>query len=878
MAADDWWKEDQAAGDDWWREDAVEEVAPKSPYGPVTQVLRGANVGLEKTAGTPMDLYSGVVNPVYDFLGLPTTDEPLFGSRWNQRMLSKLGIGYAPEHDPSFLEGAGEIAGQTVGAGGVVTGLARKGGAALAAGAKPVPRPGIVGGTKDIAERMAAPAFKNPGAALATETMTGLGAGVGGETAKAVAPDSPAAEMAGQLAGGWGGYVARELPLTATGMAWKSSKWALDQSKRALQKTFSPEGAKIMAEDRLRGLSNDPQGSGARIGATDPRYRLSPAEETGERGIMALQRSAQENDLKFDEATRQRHSIANRQLYKDLEDLGTRADVADAKEFFDLRRETLRKLIDVRIAQAKTQASETLQSINVTTDRDQVGRVVRSSLESALKDARRQESELWGGVNGEVVVPTSNAWKTYQELTRSSDPRLKQTYEDIPEYLRKLFDPESNSRMGDQEKAAFLQKLRSDMLDDARAAGSGMTPNPNQVRILTEMRAAVMRDLESVPGNEGYKTAVSFSRDLNDKFTRGPVGRVLSFATEGGEKIDPELTLQSMVGKGGLKGDVSIRRIREASDTPETQAALRDYMANLFREQAIDPVSGMLRPQAAQRFLIQNREILESMPDLSEEIGGAVGASQTAQRAGDAGLRRLRTVDDTRSPSEQFARSRLGNELTPIFNARRPEEAMGRLVASAKRDQTGRAMLGLKGAYSESILQRARGSTTDDLDTPFLSGKKLQAILNDEANLLGQVYTPEEIGRLKIVTDVATRIETAQDVKALERMIAEAPPPLLMMVARMAGAKAGAAIGQGSSSLLLAGAYSRWGRKLIEKTTVGQAEKIVERSITDPKLMRALLTDPRKLATEAERKAAEKFIQGEIFQTVPELRDVLEDD
>lgn len=83
------------------------------------------------------------------------------------------------------------------------------------------------------------------------------------------------------------------------------------------------------------------------------------------------------------------------------------------------------------------------------------------------------------------------------------------------------------------DRSALLRKLR-----DATSRDN----NANAARIFQRLEGSLLNDLEGVPGNAA-STARTFSRTLNDFFTRNFVNDILMFDRTGGARVSPELVL-----------------------------------------------------------------------------------------------------------------------------------------------------------------------------------------------------------------------------------------------------------------------------------------------------------------------------------------------
>ena len=117
--------------------------------------------------------------------------------------------------------------------------------------------------------------------------------------------------------------------------------------------------------------------------------------------------------------------------------------------------------------------------------------------------------------------------------------------------------------MGDTESIKVLQDLRSRLLEELRRK-LDREPSDNKKRIFKKLQNTIMgmfktleKDIITV-NQDGTFTfpdqrllnAISFSRQMNVTFNRGPVGKLLRKNADGTWNIDPEQTLVKMMGAG----------------------------------------------------------------------------------------------------------------------------------------------------------------------------------------------------------------------------------------------------------------------------------------------------------------------------------------
>lgn len=185
-----------------------------------TRQLGAVNEGIASLVGAPVDL----ANMGLGAIGLPTSDKPFLGSESIKDGMHSIGVGrvdesYAPQSAlERYTQAAAEMAGNSVLP---VAGTLAKGGQLLNKAAPFVSNGGstLLAKLGDAASKggreLAEQAALRPGTVVATEAASALGAGVGGQAARDIAPGNPYAEFAGTMIGGLAVPAAPKLPKAA---------------------------------------------------------------------------------------------------------------------------------------------------------------------------------------------------------------------------------------------------------------------------------------------------------------------------------------------------------------------------------------------------------------------------------------------------------------------------------------------------------------------------------------------------------------------------------------------------------------------------------------------------------------------------------------
>lgn len=629
---------------------------------------------------------------------------------------------------------------------------------------------------------------------------------------------------------------------------------------------FTERGARPRAERRIQELAADPTRAAAELGE-ETIAELTPAQQTGEPSIMALERAIVEESPALSEEFAKRTEANIARLEQEARAIGDEP-ISEATQFIEQRRRMLFDALDERVGQAGQEAQRKLSELAPEMRMSQSSVVVREELDKALSSARAQETALWEAVP-EAILSTEGSKEAYRTIVRAT-PKAQR--DDIPtvakRFLRskkeELAEAEATGQettksfvFKAEESAAELQGLRSKLLEEGRIARS--EGNFNKARIADDLADAVLDDLGAQAGNiKGpvgiqLREALDFSRQLNEKFRQGSVGRIMGLERTGAERIAPELTLERTLGAGGTRAGVGAAEITGAADTPQLREGLRQYILNQFQSTATR--EGVINPEAARRFIEGNADVLDNFPGLRRQIAEAAEAQDIAAKlATRQSLTRQTLTSQQKSYAANFLNSPLEREFEKIAGSRNPTAFAKELVRQVRKDTTGRALSGLKSGAVDYLMRKATSPSG------MLSGAAMKKSLNDARirPMVEQVLTSGEIGRLHRITNELVKIERSLGkLHPIHGVMHDMPGKIMDVMARTLAARAGARLGAGTSgaSLLTAQYFSQNAKRTLMSLTNDRAKDLLTQAIKDPDLMKALLTET---TTEAGRKLAAK--------------------
>lgn len=816
---------------------APAESGPWSQFNAPAETGRGSGFlpylyrGAASVLGAPVD----IVNFALSKAGLPVSQEPIGGSASLESLLAKYGsavgapmvpeAGQQPETGTEYI---GRGVGEAVGA--LIPGF---GAARLAAASA---RPVVAGVGRTIAN---APVVA-PVSTVAGEVASGAGAGAGRYMAEQSAPDSEIAGTIGELVGGFTPSLATlAAKYGPTGLAYRGA--------RAAMTPFTETGAAERAGRRLQSLVAD-KDIAARAAETPTISELTPAQRTEDVRLLSLEKEIAKADPARAKELADLAATAQETLLREARELG--GDPAQARAFFEARRERLDNALATHVEQARARAQERVAALEPNASAEDASRVLRDEFNKAYDNARSQENELWRSIPKGVEVDTAPLFARFDEIV-SSTPRTQQ--QDIPDYARNFLNRESNQRLNDLESPTELQGFRSELLSiERRARDAG---DRNQARLARELADATLDTMNSAPDVGGpYAVARDFSRKMNETFRQGPVGQLID-TTSGAPTIPAEMTLPRLVGAGGVRGGVAERSIMEATgESPAARAAIQDYLMRSLRDRAVT-AEGRIRPEAATAWIRRNEALLEQYPDIRKNLEDALAAQTRAE--GLQGVqttisREMRTAAET--PLARFLGGDPTDAVARVFKAENPTEVAVSLRRAAARDSSGQALAGLRGAFVDDLLARARGVTPDG--EVFRGSVIVDALKNpQQRGAFEAVLGADDLKRLEQIGKEFTALErTRGDLPSVGGVVGDMPSKILDSVARIAGAKFGAFIGGGSagsslqSASMMSSRFRDWSRSL----TTDRAEKLLSRAVTDPELFATLMRENRTVRQQDE--------------------------
>jgi len=789
------------------------------------------NKAIAESVGAPVDLLTKGLNLI------PGVDikEPFGGSESLKKGMGAIGVklpeeGQEPQSIPEHIgRGVGEVASFMVPSG-AATKFVSKG-------------TGIAGKVaSDIMKAMG----KHPYLTIASEVSAGAGAGIG-RGATAIETDSPAiqsgAELIGGIAGGMAPYAAPTVLLRRFGMP----------IVRKFSVPFTKSGQKYRAGEHLKGMVVDPNAAVKTL--NEPTIGDLPASiQVGEKKIATLYKSLLGQDPVADSDAIEEISKSIIKLENEMRKMGYGSPEALA-EMTRKRVAAIEMSMDNRVVNAMEAAENKLNALPVANRKVAESRVVRSELEAVMTAERLKTKELWDEVPKEFAVGVDNIRERFASI---KDGLSQAQNVDIPSSLK------NNSIITDENLTSTtlkeMQGLRSKLLEVARIARKD--GQWNKARIAEDVSDAILMDLgivahqSATPEAAALQAALASTRQFKTRFESGIAGKILGYDRTGAPAISPDLTLDISIGRMGEKGSIDIGKVVV---TPEARKATERYLARSYTDHAMGKNS-VIDPIKSERWIRTNEAILDEFPELRTKLSDIAGAQEVAMKTKTVMEARKKTLRNPNiSVSAKFLNAAdLHLEIKTILKSPSPSKMMNQLVRQARKDPTGAAVEGLKAGMLDLALEQSTRGAFNELGEQTLSGRTLLNFISQNDTILRQVFSTNEILKMKQVGRELSKIESFNIVSAGKPDIEmkDVASSGLRLFARIGGARLGGKMGKDSpgGSLQMAQIYSSTAKKFVTRLTRDRAEEMIKDAILskDPKLLQALLSPMDKPSTKAD--------------------------
>lgn len=807
---------------------------PGGLAGVASAAVQGANRGVSDTFGAIGDLYNEYIGKPFakaitgrEQQGLPIGSEAL---RTAQNALTTVaqrttGIGNrdvrATYEDINELPEnvrptarAGEVAGSTLAMLAPFAAQSRFGtsaGQVAADGVRygtAVPSARSVGGGWGA---MVNEAASNPAAFARSQVPASVGAGAGAYAAEVVAPGSPVAQLIGQLGGG-----------TIGGLLSSGGRAGGNAVANTVNKTLEPftantdEGIRAMTARNLQPIlekaGENPADLIQRLRTPQVVSGLTAGERAQSPALTGVQQLlAKDNPDLVNAVTK------GRQQYKTNLEAGTKqafepGTPAALTRAAENQQSLALANLDRQIRNAETiatQASNSVQPLPPTA-REALNIRARNILEEAVERARGTERGLWRRIDRSIPAPIDNTRNSFNRVTSELLDGATLPGAGVQNTLERLSSGKAPSTAGE------LIRLRSELLNQARMLRGGQTPDINMARRLDDVSNGVLADLSSLD-NPAIQTARNYSYRLNERLTRTYAGEVLGTKGNGASSVRPGLTLEAATTGNPELAAQKLRELQTAAapirataeEAPTMMNAARDMrqtqeqFLRAMSDKVIDPATGSVKPQAVDKFMLNNAAVLDQFPQYRqslivardrqrayEDILSSTGDVQKQIRNTSVWAKLINAGED---PAAVVGSILKGNNPTRDFSQ------VAKVATQGGEDAVG----GLRASVMQHVVDNASGPNglsysklAETLNTPLAPNKPslLQVMRNEN------IVSASQHASIQKMVEAGQMNEAAKVAGVAVKDFGAGPGMWSRALARVVGAKAGTAVAGGGGA------------------------------------------------------------------------------
>jgi hypothetical protein len=460
---------------------------------------------------------------------------------------------------------------------------------------------------------------------------------------------------------------------------------------------------------------------------------------------------------------------------------------------------------------------------------------------------RGQRAEDFAGIGGDLSVLGFNAKKIKQLNKIPVTEDFLQT---------RVVAPEDIAGLGLKPKSApEMVKLRGSLLEKARVAGAeGNMAAARRYGILAE---SLLDDLDAIPGG-AYNDARTFSRELNNAFTRTFAGKSSKTDRTGAEVFTPEVLVKRAFGS---EADTTLMRMKDLTEaanfvdpTGAAAVSVRDAEQKVIRSLAAEVLDekGNVDLSKLDAFRSKNADTLKYL-GMENEFNDIASTQRALLEASDPNSLLTKRIKDEKAFSSLLEvddpATAVSQALTDTIS---PVKNFKSLVATASSPtdpiEKAAARNGLLSTIYQYAYQTANKSGTfnanvfnDILFKPLSPNNPSLSQLMRSSDLV----SVDEVARLKRMTTTMTRVEDTLNTQAriVDPNIVFTPQDALEDLAvSMLGAKfAGAISPGGPGSLSIASRTINMTRNFFNRAPQRQRLLLLEEAVKDPALFRQLV-------------------------------------
>ena len=708
-------------------------------------------------------------------------------------------------------------------------------------------------------------AGRTPGSFTAIETGAAATAGIAGGIAEAVAPGETGRRVLAEVGGG----MLSPTRLIATHTVSAATK--LKDFVTSMSATGRQTRAGRQLLEFVEAAGEDPDALIALLRQTDiPEVAAATAaQKTGSPALAAFEAELGELNRKFGaEATRQaRESLEA--ISASIQLLRGTGDPDALRMAADLRATQFRTMIELRLQDATDEARTAAGAISRDTPmaRAELSRQAEATIGRSLDRARQIERSLWSAVPDTTPVRGNNVFEAW-DLIRGQVVARKQfvatvqgTIEDLQSAQNALIRAAEGAEVGEEELATATQmftvrrmlQLRNEALDASRFAAA-QPGGANDARVYGNIAEAVLADLEAA-GAAGAGTALddarTFSRELNDTFTRTFAGAARASVKTGAERVPPELLLKRALATGDELGALQLDELEEAvrflparglgGEAAERDIGLmldaQERLVRIAASAAVDPLTGKASPARLAKFMNESGLVLDKFPNVRADLEAAVTSEQGFKAAQDQVKRASRFLEQRAAIGRVLKVENPANAVRGAIRSTHPTENLVALARMARKGGVASAEGFRASVWDDAI--RSSQTPAGNVSLRDLSSALMDPIRPDGQSVT-QIMVQEGVLPLSAMAQIGKLASRARMIADAEAAVATGEPILggqdwiVDTALRVAGSHIGTFFARGGgtgTSLIAAQRGSMAARALFDRIPAGKVQTLLANAL-----------------------------------------------
>ena len=712
---------------------------------------------------------------------------------------------------------------------------------------------------------------------VAAELMAAGGGAAGGKILESTGFGKRNPELArgiGELGGGLGASgvtgVMRSISnfFTKGGTLGLGTRVAKKTVKGLIPTPGERASARLLAEEATPDIARE----NLRLAQTTPEGQLlTPAQAAGTKGATGLSRAVEQESPAFAEFMATQRIESRDALKAQFIKSGS---VDDSRAF-----------IESNLTKRANEANRILSKIETSKNPAALSTNAENRIRIAFNESTAAENRAWNNLPEADEISGANLISQHEEhlanLTEGADPSLISTFsksklgtfkkvrdEDDIVSGGALFNPKKETASA-KAVHQFYSALGEKMSRLARQGG-----NRNKIRLLRELREAALEDLDAAGLGGEYGNAIRLSKELNEKFTRGQVGKILGFGS--GETPLATRALDQIVGTGGETAREGVAQALRGA--PKAKKDIEDFLKTQFLSTAQNRQNNKININSGNRFIKNFEEVLDDFfPGLKKDFQGAIDTQRSVDDfLGVPQVANMSPLAKERSAAALFLGRDPGEEMAAFIRNKSAQRttALKDLVKLSKTDNTGKAFAGLQNGFTREILNHGNTATSLGGDVILRRLKELEPVM-----LRTGLFNKNEISRLKTIADTFKKIDFEAAQQPFKGgIIDDVPSRLLSTSMRIIGVRLASKVNRVltpgradiGGSLQTANIASKLAQDFANSLTNDKARALLIEAVKDPKLMDDLLSGVLK-ATPGKRKAIFSRLLSKADELIPNI-------